>query len=185
MFLGEKYGDSFYGFKDLGYCSSKRSGRTTETHQLNQEAELVRHSQVGGVTDGTFWVGSNTAAKLEGELGPNFRCLKDILSPMVGGLEIQAPPPKFVHQPKGEPVVNLHNGVLGHTLLLPCGSVKSQVYSLDVVARSAWSFRQPTSEEYATAYDLPVWLQKFGWEKTEGSLLFLSATPSKILMSFR
>jgi hypothetical protein len=33
-------------------------------------------------------------------------------------------------------------------------------------------------------HDLPVWLQKFGWEKIEGSLLFLSATPSKILMSF-
>jgi hypothetical protein len=47
-----------------------------------------RHSQVGGVTDGAFWVGSNTSAKLEGELDPNFRCLKDILSPMVGGQEI-------------------------------------------------------------------------------------------------
>jgi hypothetical protein len=58
-----------------------------------------------------------------------------------------------------------------------------QVYSLGVFLSTAWSSWQPTSEEYATAYDLPVQLEFFGWDKS-GALPFVSTTPSKILMSF-
>jgi hypothetical protein len=176
----------FEGFKTWVTIPSRGAGG--QWKRINQMTQLkwqrLRHSQVGGITDGTFWVGSNTEEKLEGTLDPNFRCLKDVLSPVVGGAACPNPPPKFVQRLEGEPSLQLHHGILGHSSLIPWGSVEDQVYSLDVFSKTAWSVRQPTSEEYATAHDLPVRLQKFTWDKCV-PLPFVSSTPSKILMAFR
>jgi hypothetical protein len=51
----------------------------------------LKHVQVGGITDGSLWVGCNKETKLSPALDPNYRCLKDILSPVQPGFLVAFP----------------------------------------------------------------------------------------------
>jgi hypothetical protein len=111
--------ESLQWFEDLGDCLDLWSRWSVETDKFNQEICLAA---IETLSSWVFWVGSNTGKEIEGELDPNFRCLKDILSPVVGGLNIPIPPSKFVLRHDGEATVQQHNGVLAHSSLLPWGS---------------------------------------------------------------
>jgi hypothetical protein len=52
----------------------------------------LKHRQVGGITDGSFWVGSNSCEPLEPMLDPNYRCLKRYLEPHAWGLALPHAP---------------------------------------------------------------------------------------------
>jgi hypothetical protein len=144
----------------------------------------VKHLNVGGLTDGSFWVGCNSYDQLIPTLDPNYRCLKDILSPMHTGARSSPPPLDFIRRQQGEPKVLTNDGVLGHSSLLPYGKADCLVYALSVFERgNGWITRSLSSEEIAAAYDLPVRLQKHHWSGT--ALPFLESVPSKVLMSFR
>jgi hypothetical protein len=105
------------------------SGKWDNVSKLNSFAwKRVKHYQVGGLSDGSFWIGSNSIGRhLQPMLDPNYRCLKDILSPMQPGSPSVTPPLSFIHRQKGEPKVLSKDGILGHSSLLPMGrqTVKS------------------------------------------------------------
>ena len=55
--------------------------------------KYVCHAEVGGVTSGGFWVGSNFGpVNWTPMLDPNFRSLSNVLLPVEGGLPLVKPP---------------------------------------------------------------------------------------------
>jgi hypothetical protein len=146
----------------------------------------VRHSSVGGVTDGSYWVGTNTTKDTpQPTEDPNFRALRDILSPVENGLPIVQPPVDSYNRLPGEGEVRHHSGLLLGSSLLPLAGWDSPVAALLVFEKNGWCERSLTTRELAIAFDLPVGLHgKWKWIEDQGSLSFLGGVPSKVVMAF-
>jgi hypothetical protein len=93
------------------------------------------HAQVGGITDGSFWVRCNKERCLAPTLDPNFCSLKDILSLVQLGLSVRPPPLNLIYHQKEEPKVLMNDGLVGHSSLLPYGKADTKVYALSAFGR--------------------------------------------------
>jgi hypothetical protein len=143
----------------------------------------ISHAEVGGVTSGGYWVGSNVGVQdWTPAFDPNYRSLRDVLSPVEDGLPMSKPPSDVNERPSGVPTIAKHGKYLSGNLLLPIGEWDAQVATLSVFSRTGWVSRQLTPKELVVSFDLPVALHKH-WLKASKDLPFLSTTPSKVLMS--
>jgi hypothetical protein len=75
-------------------------------------------------------VGCNEETVLAPSLDPNFRCLKDILSPVQPGRPCAAPPLELIQQQQGEAKLMLKDEVVGHSSLYPYGQAEVETFAL-------------------------------------------------------
>jgi hypothetical protein len=95
---------------------------------------------------------------------------------------LRSPPPSAKGRVKGEPMVRYFGKLLQENSLLPVYAWDTSVATLSVFSKTGWVDRWLTSKELAVSYDLPVALHK-EWLSASKDLPFLSATPSKVLLS--
>jgi hypothetical protein len=101
-------------------CSALRGKRLGILGETSLRWKYVRHAEVGGVTSGAFWVGSNFGGlNWEPSFDPKFRSLPDVLSPVEDGLPLAKPPRDVSERPTGLPVVTRYDNLLSENLLLP------------------------------------------------------------------
>ena len=143
---------------------------------------FVEHSEVGGVTDGKYWVGANlTRGRILSKRDPNLRVLSDIMSPMEGGPVLYNPPSKHA-VPIGINGVSSKEELLSPRSRLPIARCSELLAAPSLFSATGWVLRSLTLKELASAFDLPIDHQE-AWASTGPSKKCLGSTPSKVLMS--
>jgi hypothetical protein len=162
--------------------SKARGNRLGGLSQINLEWTLVVHSEVGGVTDGRYWVGTNLkGGHIVSKKDPNCRVLRDVLNPTEGGRELYDPPSR--HPGLIEILgVSAKKDMLGPQSLLPVARCLEPLAARSLFSATGWVVRSLTLKELASAFDISIDLQK-GWAATGPRPACLSTTPSKVLMS--
>jgi hypothetical protein len=162
-------------------CPAKRGKRLGILSKTDLTWQLVEHADVGGVTNGSYCVGTNIQPhSITVDHDPNFRTLSNVLSVIEDGLPLSK---SYVTvQGQTSPGVVCKDGLLLENSLLLVDEWNASVAAMSIFTRTRWIQRRLTSKELSIAFDLPVHLHR-AWECTSGTLPFLFATRSKILMA--
>jgi hypothetical protein len=97
-------------------CSALRGKRLGVLGEVGLQWKHVNHAEVGGVTNGGFWVGSNFGAE-----GWAPACERDVLSSVEDGLPFVKPPRDILERPTGVRTVVRLGKLLSENSLQPIG----------------------------------------------------------------
>jgi hypothetical protein len=162
--------------------SHARGNRLGELSLTTLVWTYVEHSEVGGVTDGKYWVGANlTRGRISSLKDPNIRVLGDIMSPMEGGPTLYNPPSRN-KVPAGTNGASIMETLLTPRSRLPIARYAEPLAAPSLFSATGWVLRSLTLKELASAFDLSKDLQD-AWTSTGPSWKCLRSTPSKVLMS--
>jgi hypothetical protein len=162
--------------------SRARGKRLGVLSRTNLQWTYVIHAEVGGVTDGSYWVGTNLkGGHIVSKRDPNCRVLRDVLNPTEGGCVLYDPPSR---QPGPAETLGMSakDEVLGPQSLLPIARCLEPLAAQSLFSATGWVRRSLSQKELASVFDVSIDFQK-PWCATGPDLACLLTTPSKVLMS--
>lgn len=160
---------------------AKRGRRLGILSKTDLRWQLIAHAEVGGVTNGLYWLGTSMDMDFDIDRDPNFRVIQDVLSVAEDGVPLD----KYydVKVARGSlPKVEWRDDLLLENSLLPVDQWNAFVATMSVFTSTRWIKRRLTKKELAIAFDLPAHLHK-KFDVSFGEPPFLSTTPGKVVMA--